>query len=119
MLVVDETRTRLEVGAERSLTPFTGRERELRLLHESFAQAQAGHGQVVSLVGEAGLGKSRLLLEFRQRLGPEATWLEGHAMSFGRAFAFHPMIDLLRRNFRIEQELRGRSYPLQCWQGRL
>jgi class 3 adenylate cyclase/tetratricopeptide (TPR) repeat protein len=103
VLAVDETRTRLEVAAERGLTPFTGRERELRLLHECFAQAQAGHGQVVFLVGEAGLGKSRLLLEFRQRLGTEATWLEGHAMSFGRTFAFHPMIDLLRRNFRIEE----------------
>ena len=103
VLAVDETRTRLEVAAERGLTPFTGRERELRLLHECFAQAQAGHGQVVFLVGEAGLGKSRLLLEFRQQLGTEATWLEGHAMSFGRSFAFHPMIDLLRRNFRIEE----------------
>jgi class 3 adenylate cyclase/tetratricopeptide (TPR) repeat protein len=103
VLAVDETRTRLEVEAERGLTPFIGRERELRLLHECFAQTQAGHGQVVFLVGEAGLGKSRLLLEFRQQLGTEATWLEGHAMSFGRAFAFHPMIDLLRRNFRIEE----------------
>ena len=103
VLAVDETRTRLEVAAELGLTPFTGRERELRLLHECFAQAQDGHGQVVFLVGEAGLGKSRLLLEFRQRLGTEATWLEGHAMSFGRAFAFHPMIDLLRRTFRIEE----------------
>ena len=69
VLAVEETRTRLEVEAERGLTPFMGRERELRLLHECFAQAQAGHGQVVFLVGEAGLGKSRLLLEFRQRLG--------------------------------------------------
>jgi tetratricopeptide (TPR) repeat protein len=103
VLAVDETRTRLEVAAELGLTPFTSRERELRLLHECFTQAQAGHGQVVFLVGEAGLGKSRLLLEFRQRLGTEATWLEGHAMSFGRAFAFHPMIDLLRRTFRIEE----------------
>jgi class 3 adenylate cyclase/tetratricopeptide (TPR) repeat protein len=103
VLAVDETRTRLEVAAERGLTPFTGRERELRLLHEGFARAQDGHGQVVFLVGEAGLGKSRLLLEFRQRLGTDATWLEGHAMSFGRSFAFHPVIDLLRRNFHIEE----------------
>ena len=88
VLAVDETRTRLEVAAECGLTPFTGRERELRLLHECFVQAQAGHGQVVFLVGEAGLGKSRLLLEFRQRLGTEATWLEGHAMSFGRSLPF-------------------------------
>jgi class 3 adenylate cyclase len=103
VLAVDETRTRLEVAAERSLTPFTGREREMRLLHECFAQAQAGHGQVVFLIGEAGLGKSRLLLELRQHLGAAATWLEGHAVSFGRSMAFHPVIDLLRRNFRLEE----------------
>src|SRR5262249_31025233 len=93
----------LEVAVERGLTPFTGRERELRLLHECFAQAQAGHGQVVFLVGEAGIGKFRLLLEFRQRLGTEATWLVRHAMSLGRAFPFHPVNDLLRRNFCIEE----------------
>jgi class 3 adenylate cyclase/tetratricopeptide (TPR) repeat protein len=102
VLATSETRTRLEIEAERGLTPFVGRERELRLLQECFAQAEAGHGQVVFLVGAAGMGKSRLLLEFRQRLGTAATWLEGHALSFGRAMALHPMIDLLKRNFRIE-----------------
>jgi predicted ATPase len=91
------------VEAERGLTPFVGRDRELRTLGECFAQAQAGHGQVVFLVGEPGIGKSRLLLEFRQRLGDaEATWLEGHAMSFGQSIVFYPLIDLLKRNFRIE-----------------
>lgn len=104
VLAAQETRTRLEVEVERGLTPFVGRDRELRLLHECFAQAQAGHGQIVFLVGEAGLGKSRLLLEFHRQLGTNATWLEGHAMSFGRAMAFHPLIDLLRRNFRIEED---------------
>jgi class 3 adenylate cyclase/tetratricopeptide (TPR) repeat protein len=95
-------RTRLEVGAERGLTPFVGRERELRILADCFEKAKAGHGQVVFVVGEAGIGKSRLLFEFRRRLGNEATWSEGRTMSFGRAMAFHPLIDLLRRNFRIE-----------------
>jgi class 3 adenylate cyclase len=104
VLAAQETRTRLEVEAARGLTPFVGRERELRLLHECFAQAQEGHGQIVFLVGEAGLGKSRLLLEFRYRLGSDATWLEGHAMSFGQSMAFHPLIDLLRRNFQIEED---------------
>ncbi|MFQ5947199.1 MAG: adenylate/guanylate cyclase domain-containing protein, partial [Anaerolineae bacterium] len=54
-------RTRLEVQAERGLTPFVGRERELQLLSECFEKAKAGHGQVVFLVGEPGIGKSRLL----------------------------------------------------------
>ncbi|MBI3127451.1 MAG: AAA family ATPase [Candidatus Tectomicrobia bacterium] len=96
-------RTRLEVGAEEGLTPFVGRERELRLLAECFEKARAGHGQVVFIVGEPGIGKSRLLLEFRRRLGEEATWLEGHAISFGRSIAFHPLTDLLKRTFRIEE----------------
>jgi predicted ATPase len=103
VVAVQETRTRLEVEAEWGLTPFVGRGRELQLLTDCFAQAQAGHGQVVFLIGEAGLGKSRLLLELRQRLGTAATWLEGHAVSFGRSMAFHPMIDLLRRTFRLEE----------------
>jgi class 3 adenylate cyclase/tetratricopeptide (TPR) repeat protein len=103
VLAVQAARTRLEVEAERGLTPFVGRARELQLLADCFTQAQAGHGQMVFLVGEAGLGKSRLLLELRQRLGTDATWLEGHAVSFGRSMAFHPVIDLLRRNFRLEE----------------
>ncbi|MBI4639665.1 MAG: AAA family ATPase, partial [Candidatus Tectomicrobia bacterium] len=96
-------RTRLDVEAERGLTPFVGRERELRLLFDCFEKAKAGQGQVVFLVGEPGIGKSRLLLEFRRQLGDDATWIEGRAMSFGRSIAFHPLIDLLRRNFRIEE----------------
>jgi predicted ATP-dependent serine protease len=62
-------RTRLEVEAERGVTPFVGRERELQLLYECFEKAKAGHGQVVFITGEPGVGKSRLLLEFRRRLG--------------------------------------------------
>ena len=83
--------------AERGLTPFVGRERELRLLAECFEKAKGGHGQVVFLVGDPGIGKSRLAFEFRRSLGEDVTWLEGHCMSFGRAVAFHPLIDLLKR----------------------
>jgi class 3 adenylate cyclase/tetratricopeptide (TPR) repeat protein len=105
LVAANETRTRLEVEAERGLTPFVGRARELQTLHECFVRAQAGQGKVVFLVGEAGIGKSRLLLEFRRQLVEEdSTWLEGHAMSFGRSMAFHPLIDLLKRNFRIDED---------------
>src|SRR5262245_36215426 len=98
-----QARTRLEVTAERGLTPYVGRERELRALSELFPKAKAGAGQAVLLVGEAGIGKSRLLHEFRQRLGDEATWVEGRCVSFGRSIAFHPVIDLLKRTFRIDE----------------
>ena len=83
--------------AEPGRTRFVGRERELRLLRECFELAQAGQGQVVMVVGEPGIGKSRLLHEFRRRLGRTATWVEGQALSFGRAMPFHPVIDMLRR----------------------
>jgi class 3 adenylate cyclase/tetratricopeptide (TPR) repeat protein len=97
------TRTRLEIEAERGLTPFVGRERELTLLHECFDKVRSEQGQMVFIVGEPGIGKSRLLLEFHRQLGDEATWCEGHSVSFGWSIAYHPLIDLLRRNFRIEE----------------
>lgn len=97
-------RTRLEVETERGLTPFVGRERELGILSECFEKAKAGHGQVVFLTGEPGIGKSRLLYEFRRLVGDDATWVEGHSISFGQSIAFHPLIDLLKRNFRIEED---------------
>jgi len=97
-------RTRLDVEAERGLTPYVGRERELRLLFECFEKVKAGQGQVVFIVGDPGIGKSRLLYEFRRRLGDEATWLEGRSISFGQSMAFHPAIHMLKRNFRIEEE---------------
>src|SRR5213594_2398938 len=96
-------RTRLDVVAERGLTPYVGREREMRVLFECFEKARAGQGQVVFIVGEPGIGKSRLLYEFHRRLGDDATWLEGRCMSFGQSIAMHPVIDMMKRNFRIEE----------------
>jgi class 3 adenylate cyclase/tetratricopeptide (TPR) repeat protein len=97
-------RTRLEAATMAGLTPFVGRERELRLLEELMAEAEAGRGQVVTIVGDPGIGKSRLLMEFRARLGERVAWAEGRSVSFGQAMAFHPLIDLLRRNFGIEEQ---------------
>ena len=88
--------------AEPGRTRFVGREPELAHLAQRFELAQAGRGQVVLIVGEAGIGKSRLLHEFRLRLGTSATWVEGQALSFGRSTPFHPVIDMLRRVFRID-----------------
>jgi class 3 adenylate cyclase/tetratricopeptide (TPR) repeat protein len=98
-----EGRTRLDVEVDRGLTPFVGRERELQVVVECAEKAKAGHGQVVFVVGEPGIGKSRLLLEFRQRVGEDVAWRNGHAMSFGRAMPFHPVIDLLKRSFRLDE----------------
>src|SRR4029450_128894 len=102
-------RTRLEVEAERGLTPLVGRERELALLEESFARAAAGRGQVVFVVGEPGIGKSRLLAAFRRRVSERSSWLEGHCLSFGQSMALHPLVDLLSRHLGIgrSEERRG------------
>jgi len=96
-------RTRIEIGAEHGLTPFVGRQRELGILMDCFEQARGGRGQIVFIVGEPGIGKSRLLYEFRRSLDAEATWLEGHCVPFGQSTAFLPLIDLLRRSFGIEE----------------
>jgi transcriptional regulator with AAA-type ATPase domain/tetratricopeptide (TPR) repeat protein len=81
----------------RVTAPFVARARELELLEDRFIQAQEGRGQAVLLVGEPGIGKSRLLQELHQRTRDRAGWLEGHAVSFGRSLPFHPLIDLLKR----------------------
>ena len=82
---------------------FVGRERELALLHESFESAAGGHGLVAFVVGEAGMGKSRLLAELRRRLAGEPhLWVEGRCASYGTTTAFLPVVDGLRRFFGID-----------------
>jgi DNA-binding NtrC family response regulator/tetratricopeptide (TPR) repeat protein len=93
---------RLVRHAERGRTPFVGRERELQFLAERFERAQAGEGQMVLIVGEPGVGKSRLLHELRRGLQSRATWIEGQALPFARSTPFHAVMDMLRRVFRID-----------------
>jgi tetratricopeptide (TPR) repeat protein len=88
------------IEARRDAGRFVGRAAELELLAERFERARGGQGQVLCVVGEPGIGKSRLLREFRRRsetVASRATWLEGQTMPFGRPMPFHPFVDLLRR----------------------
>ena len=95
-------RTRFDVSAERGLTPFVGRERELELLLDGFERAKGGRGQAFSIVSEAGIGKSRLLYEFRKAVSNENTsFLEGKCLSYSRGVAYHPVIDILKANFDV------------------
>jgi class 3 adenylate cyclase/predicted ATPase len=95
-------RTRFDVSAERGLTPFIGRERELELLIDGFERTKGGRGQALSIMGEAGLGKSRLLYEFRKAVANEdVTFLEGKCLSYSRNVAYHSVIDILKSNFLI------------------
>src|SRR5215468_4906248 len=89
---------------ERTLSRFAGRERELAVLHEVLAQVEDSRGQVVGIVAEAGVGKSRFLYEFRQSLREKSlTYLAGSCLSYGRAIPHLPLLDLLRHNCGITE----------------
>jgi class 3 adenylate cyclase/predicted ATPase len=95
-------RTRFDVSAERGLAPFVGRERELELLLDGFERSKEGRGQAFSIVSEAGIGKSRLLYEFRKAVANEdVTFLEGRCLSYSKGVAYHPVVDILKANFDI------------------
>ncbi|MBI3326490.1 MAG: AAA family ATPase [Nitrospinae bacterium] len=97
------TRTKLQAAAARGLTRFVGRAAELEQLRNAMDHARAGHGQVVSMVGEPGVGKSRLLYEFIHSHRAQG-WLalESAAVSYGQGTPYLPLIDLLKRYFKIE-----------------
>jgi len=97
-------RTRFDVSAERGLTPFVGRERELELLLDGLERSKEGRGQAFSIMAEAGVGKSRFLYEFRKAVTSEdVTFLEGRCLSYSRSVAYHPVIDILKANFDIHE----------------
>jgi DNA-binding NtrC family response regulator/tetratricopeptide (TPR) repeat protein len=83
----------------RTRSPFVGRERELDLLDGVLDQVKGGQGQVVSLLGEPGMGKSRLLYEFRQHLiGQHVRFAEGQCLAYGSGIPYLPVLDLLREH---------------------
>jgi class 3 adenylate cyclase len=99
-------RTRLQVSASRyGLTGFVGRHSEMEQLNQALAQAKAGQGQIVGVMGEPGLGKSRLLHEFvgAQHAAPLLV-LQAYSVSHGKATAYLPVIELLKSYFEIKSE---------------
>jgi class 3 adenylate cyclase/tetratricopeptide (TPR) repeat protein len=97
-------RRRLQAAAARGLTPFVGRQQELDTIHQALAQAETGHGQVVAVVGEAGVGKSRLVYEFvHSHHTPGWLVLESASVSYGKATPYFPVIDLLKRYSHVEE----------------
>jgi class 3 adenylate cyclase len=83
-------RTRLQVAVSRGLAPFVGRQAELDRLSDALAQARDGRARVVGVVGEPGVGKSRLFLEFRRRLPKDCRVLETFSVSNGKSFGYLP-----------------------------
>src|SRR5216684_297876 len=94
-------RTRLERSAGRGLTKFVGREREMEALKHAAEQAKSGRGQIVAAMAEPGVGKSRLFFEFKATSQSGWMVLEALSVSYGKASAYLPVIDLLRNYFDI------------------
>jgi tetratricopeptide (TPR) repeat protein len=97
-------RSRLQASASRGLTRFVGRERELEQIAQALDQAGAGQGQAVAIVGEAGVGKSRIVWEFTRSHRTHG-WLvlESGSVSYGKATPYLPVVGLLKAYLRIEE----------------
>jgi class 3 adenylate cyclase/tetratricopeptide (TPR) repeat protein len=96
-------RSRLRAAGARGLTKFVGRTTELSRLHEALERAEAGHGQVVAIVGEAGMGKSRLCYEFAgSSRVKEWRVLETGSVSYAKATSYLPVVDVLGQYFGLE-----------------
>ena len=97
-------RSRLEVSAEAGLTELVGRAHERDLLRELLARVKGGQGQVVAILGEAGVGKSRLVHEFHKSVKDEwLTWLEGHCAPYAQGTPLLPVLEVVSANFQIEE----------------
>jgi class 3 adenylate cyclase len=103
LIGVGPLRSRLHAAATRGLTRFVGRKTELEQLRQTLSRAAAGHGQAVAIVGEPGVGKSRLVWEVTHSHRIHG-WLVVHAgsISYGKATPYLPVIDLLKTYFKIE-----------------
>ena len=97
LIRLTQVQTRIAASTAKGLTRFIGRCREMATLQEAFEKAKSGEGQVVGIVGEAGVGKSRLLLEFRRALPKGVTtYLEGRCLHYRGTMPYLPVLDVIR-----------------------
>jgi class 3 adenylate cyclase len=103
LLGASGTRLRLQAAAARGLTRFVGRQQELDMLHQALERAGTSHGQVVAVIGEAGVGKSRLVYECVHSHRTQG-WrvLESASVSYGKVTAYFPVVDLLKRYVHVD-----------------
>jgi class 3 adenylate cyclase/tetratricopeptide (TPR) repeat protein len=94
-------RTRFDAGIARGMTKFVGRRLEIETLKAALDRAKEGEAQVVDVVGEAGVGKSRLIYEFQNAVGSNATILTGVCVQYGRIINFLPVMDVVKAAFGI------------------
>ena len=96
-----EVRTRFAAGLAKGMTSLVGRRPEVEALRSAYERVKGGEAQVVDVVGEAGVGKSRLLYEFRKDVGTDVAFLTGFCVPFGRNINFLPVIDVVKAAFGI------------------
>jgi len=103
LIKAGDVSTRLDESIAKGLTRFVGRKNSMAALMEVYDQAKSGSGRVLGIVGEAGVGKSRLVLEFRSRIAQEShTYLEGQCLQYGGSILYKPLLDILRSFFDIK-----------------
>ena len=95
--------TRFQAGMVRGITELVGRGPEIEILKGALQRAKEGEGQVVDVVGEAGVGKSRLVYEFQKMFDDEVTFLIGNCVQYGHNMNYLPVIDILKDAFGIEE----------------
>ena len=104
LLKASEVVTRIEESVAKGLTRFVGRKNSMAALMEAYELAKSGAGQVLGVVGEAGVGKSRLILEFRNHIIQERNiWLEGQCLQYGGSILYKPILDILKSIFDIKE----------------
>ena len=102
LLGATSARTRIQAGAGRGLTPLVGRRTEIEVFNKLVEEAGGGNGQLLAMVGEPGMGKSRLVHEFtRHQLRSKWLVLEGASVSYGKATPYLPLVEMLRHYFQL------------------
>ena len=96
-----DVRTRFAVGLTKGVTDLVGRRPEMEALRSAYERVKGGEAQVVDVVGEAGVGKSRLVYEFQRVLGADETFLTGICVPYGQNINFLPVIDLVKASLGI------------------
>ena len=97
-------RTRLEAAARRGLVKFVGREAEFNEMQRALERALSGHGQIVGVVGDAGVGKSRLFHELKATLGGGVKLFEASGLAHAKAWVYLPLIELLQKYFELQPD---------------
>jgi predicted ATPase len=101
---VGALRTRLEIAARRGLVRFVGRQLEMEQMRRALELAKGGHGQIIAVVGEPGVGKSRLCYEFKLLERTGCKIFEAYSVSHGKAYPYLPITELLKSYFQIAPE---------------